>query len=159
MIYIGTTSKAPGTISRMLLPLVDAKEDTPHTSKVLSCWLSAGGCQLAREQACPSKHGRVFVFQDRTRLKASHYFLPSTMATTTTAATAATATSASTVASVTTIAATVITVVATTAATMLYSYTMPLPLLLLLLVLLRCCYRYCCGAIASCTGASQLRWQ
>ena len=65
--------KALGTISRVLLPLVDTKKPQPALFQVLNCWLNAGGCQLAREQACPepNKHGRVFLFRDPTRLKAS----------------------------------------------------------------------------------------
>ena len=56
--------KALGTISRVLLPLVDTKKTQPAHFQVLNCWLNAGGCQLAREQACPepNKHGRVFLF-------------------------------------------------------------------------------------------------
>lgn len=44
------------------------KKPQPAHFQVLNCWLSAGGCQLAREQACPepNKHGRVFLFRDPT---------------------------------------------------------------------------------------------
>ena len=166
--------KALRTISRVLLPLVDAKKPQPAHFQVLNCWLNAGGCQLAREQACPkpNKHGRVFLFRDPRPYTFKSFpttsYLPLRLLllllplllqlpqplgpSGTTATLLLLLMSLLLLLRRKTNANPATTVVATAAATMLYSYTMPLPLLLLL----RACYRYCCFAK---NGDSQLQKQ
>lgn len=163
--YTDHFKKHPGQFPGCCFRLSTPKKTQPAHFQVLNCWLNAGGCQLAREQACPepNKHGRVFLFRDPTRLKASplhptyyygYYYCCccryccsyhnrcNLVVLLLHCYTATTSNVITTACSVATIATTATTVVATAAATMLFSYTMPLPLLLLL----RCCYRYCCFA-------------
>ncbi len=82
------------------------KETTAGTLPVLNCWLSAGGCQLARGQACQKlcRHGRTFLFRGPMLLKYPRHLLPSTTLATPspTLATSIAATAATTTANVAT---------------------------------------------------------